>query len=184
MLLRSTAARSSARVPSGGVFRLRYENVATCFHLFSMLQTAITTRIPGGRQPDAASSRSGVGQLSQKARPRSPWHYGRSLHPTPPVMLRVHLAQALVRSIPTVSVRRCSLWLPLLQLRSWTALPGPHLDALAADVVVEEQLLPENRQAGSRLLGYAQARDEPGGGPGEGQRTPTSRRPRRCLPVR
>lgn len=154
MLLRSSGTLIVLHPPSGAGIRLRYENVATCFHLFSLLQTAIGTRMTGGREPDAAIAAAARGKSSDKVSDEAWWHYGDPRSKTADVRASIR-GEALVRSIPTVNgVQVMLLWPPMLESRSWDgAFFGPHLDALAADVVVEEQLSPDSCQAWFKALG-------------------------------
>jgi hypothetical protein len=75
-LLKSSGALILLHPPSRKGVRIVYTNVANCFHLFSLLQTAIGTRIPGGRIPDAEITRVARGQSSEQVSDEAWWHYG------------------------------------------------------------------------------------------------------------
>jgi len=51
MLLRRSGSLVLLHQPSGTGFRLRYENVASCFHLFSLIQTATVDAYRAGEDP-------------------------------------------------------------------------------------------------------------------------------------
>jgi hypothetical protein len=141
MLLRSCGTLVALHPPSGVGFRLRYNNVAACFHLFSLLQTAIGMRIPGGRQPDPLVAAVARGKRHDKVADHAWWHYGDPRSKTADVHQSIW-GEALARTIPLVNGEQVMLlWPPVLQSRSWDSnFFGPHLEALAADVVIEEEL--------------------------------------------
>jgi hypothetical protein len=141
MLLRRSGSLVLLHQPSGLGFRLRYENVANCFHLFSLIQTAIGRRIPGGRRPDAAIAAAARSQPSARLVDEAWWHYGDHRSQTAHIGASIW-GEASVLSIPSVNgVQVIVLWPPILAGRTWDcAFFGPALEALPPDVVVEEQL--------------------------------------------
>jgi hypothetical protein len=141
MLMRSCGTLIVLHPPSAIGLRVRYNNVAACFHLFSLLQTAIGTRIPGGREPDALVSAVARGKKHEKVMDHAWWHYGDPRSKTADVRKPIW-GEALVRTIPIVNDQQVMLlWPPILRGRSWdSSFFGPHLEALAADVVIEEKL--------------------------------------------
>ncbi len=157
--IRETLLRSSGTLivlyPPGEMgFRLRYENVATCFHLFSLIQAAIGERIPGGRKADPAVVASAKGKSRDAVTDEAWWHYGdpRSKTADP---RRSIWGEALVREIPIVNAERVVvLWPLMVASRSWnSAFFGPQLDALAPDVVIQEALTVEECRAWLEALG-------------------------------
>jgi len=129
---------------SGAGFRLRYENVASCFHLFSLIQTALGDRVAGGRAPDPAIVEAARGRSNEQLSDEAWWHYGDPRSSTADIGASIW-GEAMVRSIPYVDeVQVVLLWPPLLGSRSWdSGFFGPALEAAAPDVVVEQELSPE-----------------------------------------
>lgn len=155
-LLRSSGTLILLHPTSGSGLKVRYENVATCFHLFSLLQTAVGTRIPGGRQPDPAIAAAARGHTNAETYDEAWWHYGDPASKTADIHHSIW-GEGLVREIPVVNGSRVMLlWPPIMQSRSWDeGFFGPHLQALPADVVVEEDLSPESCRAWLRTLGIS-----------------------------
>jgi hypothetical protein len=153
-LLRSSGTLIALHPPSGSGLKLRYENVATCFHLFSLLQTAVGTRMPGGRQPDPAIAARARGQTDDDVYDEAWWHYGDPTWKTADLHHSIW-GEGLVREIPVINGSPVMLlWPPIMESRSWDAgFFGPHLQALPANVAVEEELSPESCQAWLRTLG-------------------------------
>ena len=52
MLLSRSDLLLVLHVPSRRGFRLRYENIVNCFHLFTLIQAAFGETLPGGRSPN------------------------------------------------------------------------------------------------------------------------------------
>jgi len=115
--------------PSGTGLRLRYVNVSNCFHLFSLLQTAVGTRIPGGRIPDEVIASAARGQGKEAVTDTAWWHYGTALSPKADVAASVW-GDGLAREIPRLDGEQVVLlWPPLLQQRQWdSGFLGPHLE--------------------------------------------------------
>jgi hypothetical protein len=149
--------------PSSGTgMRLRYANVSNCFHLFSLVQTAVGTSIPGGRTPDEAIARVARGKSAESVDDEAWWHYGSATSPKADLKTSIW-GEGLVREIPIVAAERIMLlWPPLLQGRSWTAgFLGPHLDAMPADVTVDSTLTPEECASWIARLGISNAPKKP-----------------------
>jgi len=140
-LLKSSGTLVFLHPSSRTGLRLRYSNVSNCFHLFSLLQTAIGTGIPGGRAPDAAIARVARGASTEAVNDEAWWHYGNATSNRASVATSIW-GEGLVGEIPRVDGERVILaWPPLLQSRSWDAgFLGPQLEAMPADVVIERPL--------------------------------------------
>ena len=141
MLLRSSGSLILLHPPSGRGFRVQYTNVATCFHLFSLLQTAIGEQIPGGRKPDSRIAEVARGRAHQQVSDEAWWHYG-DPHSNVAALTASVWGEALVREIPVIDGERVILlWPPILVSRGWdSSFFGPQLDALAPDAVVQSEL--------------------------------------------
>lgn len=142
-LLRSSGTLIVLHPPTGVGCRLRYENVATNFHLISLLQTAIGTRIPGGREPDPKIAAAARGQTNDDVDDEAWWHYGDPRSKTPELRASIS-GEGLVTEIPVINGARVMLlWPPIIESRSWDrGFFGPHLQALPANVILEENLSP------------------------------------------
>jgi len=126
---------------SGKGVRVRYENVSTCFHLFTLLQLAIGDRIPGGQIPDRSVAEVVSGRLPEHIEDRAWWHYG-DPHSRSPNLVASIWGEMSVRSIPTINESQVVLlWSPILADRGWNSdFFGPHLAALPASVTLEREL--------------------------------------------
>lgn len=152
-LVRSSGTLIVLHPPSGKGFRLRYQNVGVCFHLFSLLQTAIGERMPGGRPPDPEVAAVARGRSEDDVTDEAWWHYGDPGSKTAELDGSIW-GEALVSTVPSVNgVQVMLLWPPILESRSWSTNFGPHLEALPADVVVEEELSPAESRAWLQALG-------------------------------
>jgi hypothetical protein len=145
--------------PSALGLRLDYTHVSNCFHLFSLLQTAVGTRIPGGRVPDETIAWAARGRNSESVIDKAWWHYGTPASPKADLKATIW-GEGLVREIPRVDGEQVVLlWPPILQLREWDAgFLGPHLEAMPADAAVERMLTPEESKVWLNKLGIARER--------------------------
>ena len=145
--------------PSGTGFRLRYENVSNCFHLFSLIQCALGRSIPGGRVPSGAVCAVARGESTERVSDQAWWHYGDPRSKTADIGGSIW-GEASVRSIPAFKgVQIILLWPPLLGSRSWdSGFMGPHLEASPSDVVVEAELDEKDCDAWFEELGVAHGR--------------------------
>lgn len=107
-------------------FRIRFENVGNCFHLFSLIQHVLGSELPGGRTPNPAIAAAAQGKTQAEVTDSAWWHYGNSLSPKPEVMASIW-GELSVLSIPDQII---ILWPPLLGSRGWDSnFFGPQLDA-------------------------------------------------------
>jgi hypothetical protein len=136
---------------------LQVHNVAWAFHLFSLLQTAVGTQLPGGREPDPRVSARARGQIEENVDDQAWWHYGHPHHLEPTLGSSIWGEQT-VASLPRVDDHMVMLlWPPLLGTRSWGAgFFDPHLDAMPPDVVVDRQLTPDEVDAWLTRLAAAE----------------------------
>lgn len=158
MLLRISGSLILLHVPSGRGFRLQFRNIATCFHLFSLIQAAIGEQLPGGRKPDPIVAAAARGRTHDKVKDTAWWHYGdpRSTKADPRQSI---WGEALVREIPVIEGQRVILlWPALLQAREWdSSFFGPQLDALMPDATLESELSTADSAAWFRTLGLRRA---------------------------
>ncbi|MCA9552541.1 MAG: hypothetical protein KC933_21085 [Myxococcales bacterium] len=138
--LRQSGALILLHAESGRALRLRYSNVANCFHLFSLIQCAVGTRLPGGKQPNLHFAALARGEEHGEGYDEAWWHYST---PAPKAEIGASIwGEASVASIPRVDdVQVIVVWPTLMGSRSWdTGFFGPQLMALPPDVVVEAEL--------------------------------------------
>ena len=126
---------------SGKGLRVRYENVSTCFHLFTLLQLSIGPRLPGGRTPNRTVTKVVSGALERYVDDSAWWHYGDPCSNTPDFESSIW-GEMLVRHIPRINgTQLLLLWPTLLAGRSWSSgFFGPHLEALPARLSIENEL--------------------------------------------
>ena len=122
-------------------FRVRYENLANCFQLFTLLQGALGDRMPGGREPDEEVIAMALGEEGDCEGDTAWWHYGQGNVPEPNIMASV-FGEASPDSISVVDGEKVMLlWPPVLQSRGWGhAFFTPILDAARPKVTVIEEL--------------------------------------------
>jgi hypothetical protein len=158
-------ARSDAlivlHVPSGRGLRLRYDNVANCFHLFTLIQGAVGQCLPGGREPNRfIVDMARCITLIEDATDEAWWHYGRP-HAAEPDLTTQIFGEAWVGDIPRVDgVQVILLWPPILNSRTWhTGFFSPQLFAMPASVVVEGELSAQEYQDWLTKAGPGSARE-------------------------
>lgn len=144
-LLKSSGSIVLLHPPSYSGLRLDYSHVSNGFHLFSLLQRAVGTRLPGGREPASADA-----PLATEAW----WHYGSPASPRPELTASIW-GEGPVRDIPRVDGEQVMLlWPPILANRVWdTAFLGPHLEAMPASASVERMLTVDESRAWLEKLG-------------------------------
>jgi hypothetical protein len=157
-ILRTSGTLIVLHPPSGSGLKLRYENVATNFHLISLLQAAVGRRIPGGREPDPKIAAAARGETDDDVCDEAWWHYGDPRSKTPQLTASIW-GEGLVTEIPLINGARVMLlWPPIVESRSWDrGFFGPHLQALPANVVVEQELSRESAREWLEALGIPSA---------------------------
>jgi hypothetical protein len=153
-LLKTSGTLVLLHPPSGTGLRLIYSNVSNCFHLFSLMQSAVGKSLPGGRTPDEAIARAAHGKSTDPVTDEAWWHYGNALSKKAELATSIW-GEGMVSEIPRVDgVPVILAWPPLLESRSWDAgFMNPHLEALPADVLVERPLTTEESQEWLARLG-------------------------------
>lgn len=154
---RSSADLLLLHAPSRRGWRARYENVAQCFHLFSLLQAAVGTSIPGGRKPDPALAAAALGEpVGAVLQDQAWWHYqhpGRTA-PDPMAMVPGDLLTRHLREIDGLKV--LVLWKPVLAGRGWeSGFFGAHLMQLPARFELREPLSDGDSAAWCELAGLS-----------------------------
>jgi hypothetical protein len=163
--------------------QLRYRNISTCFHLFSLLQQAIGRQLPhsegiraddaidvraedrthdaptGFEHVDASDEDDFEDDEDEDETVIAWWHYGHPASPTPDIGSSIW-GEASPRSIPDYDGEQVLLlWSPILNSRSWNGFNGYPLEAMPAEVLVESALTPEECASWLDRLGISHARD-------------------------
>lgn len=156
VLLRRSGRIVVLSPPTGAGVRITYENVANCFHLFSLLQASLGTRFPGGRAPNQLVAAAARGEADEAVTDRAWWHYGDPRSNTASIGASIW-GEASVDDIPVVKgAQVLLLWPPLLGGRSWdSGFFGPPLDAAPPSVKVEGEMTENERRAWFLDLGLA-----------------------------
>lgn len=148
VLLRRSGRLVVLHVESRRALALRYENVGRVFQLFTLVQGAIGTRLPGGREPDAELVEAAMGGEHSSHTDSAWWHY--QDHTTSERHFMHSLwAEWSVGDIPELDGERVLvLWPPILGGRHWGSdFFGPPLEAAPPRVVLERELQPAEAEA-------------------------------------
>ena len=128
-------------LPSRQGFRLRYENIVNCFHLFTLIQAAFGERLPGGRAPnrfivDMARCVTVVEEGNDE-----PWWRYQTVRPDEPGLVEIS-GEALVETISRIDGRQVILLSPPAEGAAlWdTSFFTPQLFAMPPNVVLEGTL--------------------------------------------
>lgn len=154
LLLRRSGPLVVLHVASRRGLAMRYENVGRCFHLFTLLQGAIGTRLPDGRAPDHELVDAAMGGAPTSRVDAAWWHYqdhtAREAH-----FMHSLWAEWSIADIPEIDgVRVLVLWPPILSGRHWGAdFFGPPLEAAPPRVAIERELDPAQVEAWFTRLG-------------------------------
>ncbi len=141
-------------------FRVRYNNLSNCFHLFTLLQCALSKLQPNCRKPTEEMLRVAAGEFPEDGSDDAWWHYGSGRSPRPDMMESIW-GEGSPAAIPEVRGEAVILlWPPILQGRSWNAgFFGPPLHAAPASLTVQETLSEELVQEWWKILNLDSAPD-------------------------
>jgi hypothetical protein len=120
---------------------VRYNNIATCFHLFTLLQGALAGVMPDTGEVSAQLLDIARGKSQGTGNDTAWWHYGPASATSPSLGASVW-GEAGPDCISSVNGQQVLLlWPPLLQSRTWdTGFFSPILEASLPDVEVLEVL--------------------------------------------
>lgn len=140
-LRRTSGTLIVLHAPSRQGLRLHYDNVGNSFHLFTLLQGAIGTRLPGGRTPDVDALSDARGQSRASEGDEAWWHYGDPRVPRADITASIW-GEAAVRDLARVDGEAVIvLWRPILESRNWNAgFFHPQLAQLVPGVSIETVL--------------------------------------------
>ena len=157
LLLRRSGPLVVLHVESRRGMAMRYENVGTCFHLFSLVQAAIGTRLPGGREPDQAVLDAATGKTSASQSDSAWWHYQDRSATKANFMDSLWAEWSVSDILELDGVKVLLLWPPILGSRSWdSSFFGPPLDAAPSRVVLERELDPTEAERLFKRIGIPQ----------------------------
>jgi hypothetical protein len=130
-------------LPSRQGFRLRYENVANCFHLLTLVQAAFGERLPGGRAPNRFIVDMARCVTVAEEGNDEPWWRYQTMRREEPGLADVS-GEASVETISRIDGRQIILLSPPIEGAAlWdTSFFTPQLFAMPANVVLEEALTP------------------------------------------
>ena len=118
-LRRTSGTLIVLHAPSRRGLRVRYKHVGNNFHLFTLLQGAIGTTLPGGRAPDATAVSDARGQSRASEGDEAWWHYGDPRVPRADITASIW-GEGDVRDLPRIDGETVIvLWHPILQSRHW-----------------------------------------------------------------
>jgi len=134
-------------------FRLAYEHLSNCFHLFTLLQGSLAGKMPGARHAKAEVLSVARGESSGEVSDTAWWHYGICTVPHADLMASVR-GEADPATIPAVEGQQAMiLWPMAIAGRSWdSGFFGPILMSLPPRVTVTSALsVEEVREWRTRL---------------------------------
>jgi hypothetical protein len=127
---------------------VRYENIANCFHLFTLLQGALANLMPDADQPSEELLAIARGRAEGTARDHAWWHYSQPTINKPDIVGSVwgEMAPDGIASVDGSQV--LVLWPPIMASRTWdTGFFAPILYASPPHIEVLEILSPQELDA-------------------------------------
>lgn len=113
-------------------YQMRYDNLLNCFHLFSLLQCALGTRVEGGHEPSDVILAAARGEIGGHFIDKGWWHFGDPRTPRPELLASVW-GEKPVSDIPLINGSQVLLlWPQLPASRSWDS---SYFDTALADFV-------------------------------------------------
>lgn len=141
MLLSRSDALLVLHVPSRRGFRLRYENIVNCFHLFTLIQAAFGETLPDGRAPNRFITDMARCVTVVEEGNDEPWWCYETVQADQPVTVEIS-GEASVDSITRVDGMQIILLSPSVEGAAFwdTSFFTPQLFAMPANVVLESEL--------------------------------------------
>lgn len=143
-------------------FRVAYENISNCFHLFTLLQAALEGRMPGSKKTSPKTMEAARGKITaQDARDDAWWHYGQGTEPKAELKSMI-FGEANPDSIAQIDGEQVILLWPTVMERGWDGgFFSPTLQATPPDVQITGELSgDELRQWRERLGLTSNARSQ------------------------
>lgn len=152
-------------LPSCQGFRLRYENIVNCFHLFTLVQAAFGERLPGGRAPNRFIVDMARCVTVAEEGNDEPWWRYQTVRPDEPGLADISGEES-VETIFRIDGRQIIVLSPPVEGAAlWdTSFFTPQLFAMPANVVLEETLTPSEAEEWFAKAGFptAEATDTQG----------------------
>lgn len=144
LLSKESALLIVLEVAAGRGFRVRYENLSNCFHLFTLLQAALAPVLPGRKRVAKSLLEAAAGMSMEDVHDAAWWHYGRGDVPEADFAAMIWGEQP-PSAIPRVDGEAVMLlWPPVLKERSWDGnFFRPYLMAAPPAVTLLGELSPE-----------------------------------------
>lgn len=128
-------------LPSRHGFRLRYDNIVNCFHLFTLIQTAFGETLPGGRAPNRFITDMARCVTVAEDGNDEPWWRYETVRPDRSGLAEIS-GEASVETIARIDDRQVILLSPPIEGAAlWdTSFFTPQLFAMPANVMIEGTL--------------------------------------------
>ncbi|MBB3286563.1 MULTISPECIES: hypothetical protein [Rhizobium] len=141
MLLSRSDALLVLHLPSRQGFRLRYQNIVNCFHLFTLIQAAFGETLPGGRVPNRFIIDMARCVTVAEDGNDEPWWRYETVQPDEQGLVEIS-GEASVETIARIDDRQVILLSsPVKGAALWdTSFFTPQLFVMPANVVLEETL--------------------------------------------
>ena len=102
-------------------YRVKYHNLSSCFHFFTLLQAELAGKMPGSRTPNATAVAAARGEDDGHVVDEAWWHYGQGNIPTPDLQGMVQ-GEGTLDTISRIDGKHVMLvWPPEMAGRSWGA---------------------------------------------------------------
>ena len=141
-------------------FRVAYENISNCFHLFTLLQAALEGRMPGSKKSSPRTIEAARGKITaQDAHDNAWWHYGQGTEPKAELNSLI-FGEANPDSIVPIDGEQVILLWPNVMERGWDGgFFSPTLKAAPPDVQITEELSEDEVRQWRERLGLNSTRD-------------------------
>lgn len=155
VLLSRSDALLALHPPSRQGFRLRYENIVNCFHLFTLIQAAFGERLPGGRAPNRFIVDMARCVTVAEEGNDEPWWRYQTVRPDEQDLVDIS-GEASVETISRVDGWQVILLSPSVEGAAFwdTSFFTPQLFAMPANVVLEEVLTTQEAAEWLARIGF------------------------------
>ncbi|WP_113468016.1 hypothetical protein [Rhizobium mayense] len=155
VLLSRSDALLALHPPSRQGFRLRYENIVNCFHLFTLIQAVFGERLPGGRAPNRFIVDMARCVTVAEEGNDEPWWRYQTVRPDEQDLVDIS-GEASVETISRVDGWQVILLSPSVEGAAFwdTSFFTPQLFAMPANVVLEEVLTTQEAAEWLARIGF------------------------------
>ncbi|MFZ1387374.1 MAG: hypothetical protein WBP46_12380 [Thiolinea sp.] len=126
-------------------FKVRYANLANCFHLFTLLQAELSELMPGARALNELAVQVARHLSSDDTKDEAWWHYGSCLSAEPQITLSIwgEMSPKYINKLDQQQL--ILLWSPILATRTWdSGFYHPFIEVCPPKVEVLESLNAED----------------------------------------